>query len=170
MSGIITEKFYINLIMRVFYCNGLSVFIKNTVAVLIENKFHIVRTRTCKESACSTGISRRLHGNLEITVVIIVFRTCLTCSIVELNLSIIKPCRSLFLGNTETHNAVFINHVVLLPYNVENVTVCPSVRLKEHLGVCTVCKINKHICIKWSIGKLNRRVKNTCHKINYVVD
>ena len=106
VSGILAKELDVDLIVR----------IRNAV-------LGVIRTCANKECACSTGVSRGLHGNYVVTVVIVVLCASLTCSVVKFYLCIVKPSSCLLLGDAKSHNAVFIVYVVTLPNYVENVTV-----------------------------------------------
>ena len=138
VCGILAEEFDVDLVVRI------------GVAIL-----EVVGTCANKEGACGTCVSRGLHANLIVAVVIVVLGACFTCGVVELNILIVEPSRCFFLGDAKAHNAVFIEHVVVFPNNVENVTVGPAVGFKQNRRICTVCKVDYLLCVESCIGQGN---------------
>ena len=155
VSGIFAEELDIDFVVCV--CNGyaLTVIIKNVVAVFIQNELGVVGTCANKECACGTCVSRGLHANFVVTVVVVILGARFTCGVVELNFFIVEPSACFFLGDAKAHNAVFIEYVAALPNNVENVAVGPAVRLEQNRGVCAVCKIDYLLSIESCIGQGN---------------
>ena len=166
VGGVLTKELNVDLVVGISYGKALTVLIKQVLAVLVKNELGVVGTRAGEECAGSTGISGGLHGNLVITVVIVILSTCLTCGVAVLYLGVIDPGGSLLLGDTKSHNAVAVEDVMLLPDNVEDVTVRPSVGLKEHVGVCSVSKVDDLLCLKGCVGKLDLGVDDVLNKIN----
>ena len=135
---ILTKELNINLVVRIGF------------AVL-----KVIRTCANKECACSTGVCRRLHANLVITVVIVVLCTRFTCSVAVGNFYAVNPHGCRLLNDTKTHNAVFVINVVVLPYYVKYVAIGPTVRGVQYACIgCTLCEISNLFCLERCIGKL----------------
>ena len=170
VGGVLTKELNVNLIMGIGLANALAVLVKKVITVLVKEILCIIVTGASEEGACSTGVSRGLHGYSIITVVVIILCTSLTCGVIELYLGVVKPSGSLLLGDAKSHDAVLINNVVLLPYNVKYVTIGPTVGLKEYVGICAVCKIDKLAYAKGSCLDINLGIDYSVNEINRTVD
>ena len=140
LGGILAEELDIDLVMGVSY----------TV-------LKIVRTCANEEGAGSTGISRGLHRNLVITVVVVVLSASLARGVFELYILVVKPSVCLLFGYAKTHNTVcgIVNYVVLLPYNVEYVTVRPTVRFEQDVRIYFILEIYEHLRVQGRSSQLN---------------
>ena len=154
MGGIVTQELDVDLVVGIFYSHALTVLVQYIVTVGIQNELSVVRTGAGEEGTCCTGICRGLHLYDIVAIMIVILGTGFACGIGEFHLYIVQPGSCLLLSNTKTHNAVFIEHIGVLPHDIEYIAVGPTVGAKQNLRICAVCEVNELLSRKRCVCQL----------------